>query len=126
MDNYSNLQISTQRAQDLLLELFNIRGSATQLPGDADFNFRIRTEDGEGYILKISRPGEDGNFLDFQQQLLEFVDQNGEGLVSPKVVKDKSGDSISSFKDDFGNKRMVRLLTWVSGRLWSSVNPQRG
>ncbi|MCG2461608.1 phosphotransferase, partial [Flavobacteriaceae bacterium F89] len=125
MDNYSDLRISTQKAQDLLRDLFNIGGRVSPLPGDSDFNFRVGTDDGEGYILKISRPGEVGNYLDFQQQLLTYIDKNQKDLISPKVVKDKNGNPVSSFLDAFGNQRSVRLLTWVSGRLWSSVNPQR-
>lgn len=27
-------------------------------------------------------------------------------------------------KDDFGEVRKVRMLTWIDGRIWSTVNPQ--
>lgn len=124
MDNYSDLQLSPQQAEGILLNLFDIQGSATPLPGEIDLNFKVKAKDGGEYVLKISRPGEDESFLDFQQCILEFADQNGGGIISPKVVKDRYENRISSFTDDFGNLRKVRLLTWVSGRLWSSVNPQ--
>ncbi len=122
--NYSNLKISIVQAQEILFELFNIKGIASELPGEVDFNFRIKIENEEGYILKISRPDEDSNYLDFQQNLLQYVENKGEHLIAPKVIKDKEGNSISEITDSSGNKRNVRLLSWISGRVWSSVNPQ--
>jgi len=122
--NYSNLKISIEQAQEILFELFNIKGITSELPGEVDFNFRIKVENEEGYILKISRPDEDSNYLDFQQNLLQYVENNGQHLIAPKVIKDKKGNSISEITDSSGNKRNVRLLSWVSGRVWSSVNPQ--
>lgn len=122
--SYDNFKISNKQAEDILFKLYNIRGSATVLPGEIDFNFRIKTNDTEGYVLKISRPNENENYLDFQQKLLLFVEKNGKNLVAPRVIKDKDKNLISSFIDDFGNNRKVRLLSWVAGRVWSSVNPQ--
>ena len=45
-------------------------------------------------------------------------------LIAPIVVKDKNGNLISEITDEFGKHRKVRLLTWISGRVWSNVNPQ--
>ncbi|HEY9169485.1 MAG TPA: aminotransferase class III-fold pyridoxal phosphate-dependent enzyme [Lutibacter sp.] len=122
--NYNNLKISTEQAEKILLELFNIKGIATQLPGEIDLNFKVKTAHETKYILKISRPDEDETFLDFQQQLLQYVEVNGEKLIAPKIIKDKTGNIISEITDEFGKQRKVRLLTWISGRVWSQVNPQ--
>ncbi|WP_420551565.1 aminotransferase class III-fold pyridoxal phosphate-dependent enzyme [Tenacibaculum aiptasiae] len=122
--NYNQIKISTQQAEEILLEFFNIKGTATSLPGEVDFNFRIKVENNEGYVLKISRPEEDINYLDFQQKLLQHVDNNTTNLITPKVIEDRSGNAISEITDSFGKTRKVRLLTWISGRVWSSVNPQ--
>ena len=122
--NYNQIKISIQQAEEILLNLYNIKGKASILPGELDFNFRIKVDTSEGFILKISRPNEDGNYLDFQQQLLQYVEKNGQNLIAPKVIKDLKGNAISSITDTYGNQRKVRLLTWVSGRVWSSVNPQ--
>src|SRR5690606_35168928 len=94
------------------------------LPGELDFNFRIKVDNNPGYILKISRPNENENYLDFQQQLLQFVADHGQNFMAPKVISDTNGNAISKITDDFGKERHVRLLSWVSGRVWSGVNPQ--
>ena len=122
--SYKNLKITTTQAENVLYELFNIKGEAVMLPGEVDFNFRIKIENEEGYVLKISRPDENEGYLDFQQQLLQYVEKKGENLIAPKVIKDIKGNTISEIVDNNGSKRKVRLLTWISGRVWSSVNPQ--
>ncbi len=117
---YQNIKIDTNRAEQILFEKFKIEGTAKELPGEVDFNFRIKSKEGQ-YILKISRPDESIQYLEYQQALLRHVENEGNKL--PKVIKDVNGESITSIVDDEGNTRYVRLLSWVDGRLWSSVNP---
>ena len=124
--DYNQIKISTHQAEEILFNLFHIKGKASELPGEIDFNFRIKVEDSEGFILKISRPNENVNYLDFQQKLLQFVEQKGSNITSPKVILDKENNAISEITDNYGKIREVRLLTWVSGRVWSSVNPVNG
>ncbi|MGX1929750.1 aminotransferase class III-fold pyridoxal phosphate-dependent enzyme [Flagellimonas sp. 2504JD4-2] len=121
---YLTLKITPEQAEHILLQLFNIEGEASSLPGEIDFNFRVKTRDGDGYILKVSRIDEDVAYLEYQQQLLQYVEEKGKGLISPVVVKDKNGKTISEYTDDQGNIRKVRLLSWIPGRIWSKVNPQ--
>ncbi len=124
MIDYPAIKVTPDEAEKLALVLFNIKGKATALPGELDFNFRISTENGEGYILKVSRPNEDEAYLDFQQKLLQHIDNQKVDIIAPKVILDVNGKAISEYDDDFGKTRKVRLLSWIFGRLWSSVNPQ--
>ncbi len=122
--DYKTIKITTSEAEKILFELYNIKGKASSLPGYIDFNFRIKIENEEGYILKISRPDENKKYLEFQQDLLQSIEASDENLIAPKVIKDKNNNSISEITDAFGKRRFVRMLTWVSGSVWSSVNPQ--
>ncbi|MFN0727986.1 aminotransferase class III-fold pyridoxal phosphate-dependent enzyme [Polaribacter gochangensis] len=117
-------KIATQQAEKILFERYNIKGSISELPGEVDFNFKIKVSSSEAYVLKISRTNEDESYLDFQQKLLQFVENSKEDIIVPKVILDTNGNAISTITDSFGNRRNVRLLTWISGRVWSSVNPQ--
>ena len=76
--NYTDIKISIREAEDILFKLYNIKGKASELPGEVDFNFRINVGYEEGYILKISRPNENKNYLDFQQQLLQYIEKNNQ------------------------------------------------
>ncbi|CAM1373689.1 aminotransferase class III-fold pyridoxal phosphate-dependent enzyme [Tenacibaculum xiamenense] len=118
---YQNIKIDANKAEQILFEKFKIEGTAKELPGEIDFNFKIKSTNGQ-YILKISRPDENIQYLEYQQALLKHVESTENNL--PKVIEDRNGDSISSVIDDEGNERYVRLLSWVDGRLWSSVNPK--
>lgn len=119
---YNALKICDSKAEDILKRLFNIKGTASKLPGEVDFNFRIHLENHEEYVLKISRPDQDYNLLDFQQKLLFHIENNNEILIIPKPIRDIDGNYISEITDDFGNKRKVRLLTWIPGDLWNSIS----
>ncbi|RTE55421.1 aminotransferase class III-fold pyridoxal phosphate-dependent enzyme [Arenibacter aquaticus] len=122
--DYKRIQITADEAVTIALENYNVQGSAKKLPGEIDFNFKISGTNGEAYILKISRPDENKEYLDFQQHLLQYVAIHAKGISSPLTIPDKEGNSISQFEDRSGQTRMVRLLSWISGRIWSDVNPQ--
>ncbi len=122
--DYNALKITPEQAEEILAELYGLTGTAKPLPGERDFNFRIITEDNDSYILKVSRPGEDWDLLDFQQQILLHLEQGNSSLIAPRVIKDLNKNSISQHIDSHGNTRYVRLLSWINGRLWSGVNPQ--
>ena len=72
------------------------------------------------YVFKISKSLYELEFLDFQNELLFYLNGN----KSPKVINDINGSSkvIVRYKNE--EKLCLRLLTWISGRVWSSVNPK--
>ncbi|MCV6631683.1 MAG: phosphotransferase, partial [Flavobacteriaceae bacterium] len=120
--DYQNLRITKLEAEDVAFQVYGIVGTAKALPGEVDFNFKISAKDG-AFILKISRPEVDVGYLDFQQNLLEYIQTKLEENEVPKVVLDNNGLGVSDYIDRFGKTRKVRCLGWIEGRLWSSVNP---
>ncbi len=122
--NYSDLQPTTTRAEELLFELYGMKATAITLPGEIDFNFKMVTDNGTAYLLKISRPNADENYLDFQKELIQHIATATTNNHTPQLIQDSNKQAISSYKDISGQQRKVRLHTWVSGRVWSAVNPQ--
>lgn len=118
---YSAIKISPYEAQHIAKELFHLSGTAIALDGEADFNFKIQTSN-KNYLLKISRPNEDLDYVDFQSKLLQHVATKNT-MEIPEIILDTNGSAISTTKDDNGEDRLVRLMSWLEGRLWSSVNP---
>ncbi|GGG45882.1 aminotransferase class III-fold pyridoxal phosphate-dependent enzyme [Bizionia arctica] len=118
--DYSNIKIQPEQAKDIAKSLYNLVGEVKTLPGELDFNFLIKTKEAN-YILKISRPDEDLKYLEFQQEILQYLSKRN--LNAPIIFPDTHGNFISSIQDSSGNTRLVRLLSWIDGRLWSSVNP---
>jgi len=123
--DYSNILIDSDKAKNILLELYGLQGEASALPGEYDMNFKIRVKNQDRYILKISRPDTDPETLDFQQKLLSHLEQGPKNITAPIVIQDKSGKTLSSFVDSFNRIRLVRLLSWIPGGMYHQVIPKR-
>ena len=122
--NYQKLLISNEYAAVLCQQYYGIEGHAELQTGEVDFNYKITTQNGTHYILKISRSDSDNDYLDFQQKLLLHIDSQQPDFEFPKIIKTTAGENEVTFFDEHQQTRKMRLLNWVSGRLWSSVNPK--
>lgn len=121
--DYQSLKISRQQGAEIANQLYGIAGDVTPLPGELDFNFKIDAGD-KSYLLKVSRPHADQEFLEFQLQLLHALAKNTTDINISIVYPDIRGNTLGQFVDQSGTTRFTRLLSWIDGRLWSSVNPQ--
>ena len=119
---YQKLQISSDDAEKILFNHFGLKGKASALPGEFDMNFKIMTDE-KDYLLKVSRPVVNNDFLEFQQKLLEHLAASEIKLNSPTIIKNLQNESQSEITDDYEKSRKVSLYSWIPGRLWSSVNP---
>lgn len=122
--DFQHISISPDEAEEIFFNHYGLRGKATKLAGEIDFNFKIVAAYESKYVLKISRPNADLRYLDFQEKMLTFLKDQDSGLHIPTLLKDKSGNYSSYHKDSAGRERQIRALNFIDGRLWSSVNPK--
>lgn len=122
--NPIDIKISIQEAEKILFEEYNIKGKADVLPGYSDYNFRIQVDNQNSYILKISRPNSNLDSILFLQNILLYLENHADDLIIPKIITNTVGNHISEIFDNQQNKQYVRLLSWVSGRIWKEVNPK--
>ncbi len=87
------------------------------LAGEVDYNYRLATKKGATYTLKISRPGQDAATIRFQSDLLAHLAKKDLPFATPKPV----GKIVK-----LGEGRLMRLLTWIPGRMLGDVNPMTG
>ena len=120
--SYLSMHIDVDRAADIARRLYRVTGEILPLPGELDFNFRI-TDGSRPCVLKISRPEVSFDYMQFQQALLAHVAAADPPVECPAAIPAADGRIICDITDDAGNLRLVRLLTWIDGRLWSQVNP---
>src|SRR5690554_185185 len=106
-------------ASQIALQHFNIHAKATELNSYADENFLLETDSGEKFLLKISKEN-DRELLDFQVQLLKHLSKKELPFLITSTVLDKDGNALT----DISNNKTARLLTWIPGRLWATVNPK--
>ena len=111
--------IDTKKAAELTHSHFGIKGSVSTLPGELELNFKVDSYKGRTYVLKISPATRDLDYLQFQQQILQQLNL----LNVPKIINDLEGDPICIYQDKNDNIWYLRVLSWIEGRLWSSVNP---
>ena len=120
--NYTDIQISSEEATQILEEIYGIKARVKELPGEIDFNFFCQTAEDEKLVLKVSRPEEQEQFLDFQKCITEHLADNA-ALNTSRIVRSQDGSLLPIYMDRQGMQRKVRVLSWIPGRLWSAVNP---
>lgn len=122
--DYKKLVLSTNEVEKIVKKEYGILGFASKLQGEIDINYKISTKNSQDYILKISRPDSTSDYLDFQIKILKFINSKNKNLPISKIILNKKKKDITEIVDSYGNKRILRLLKWIPGRLWSSVHPQ--
>ncbi len=120
-------QIATQQLLNLNLFLsrhYGIEGEITPLAGELDLNFKLLTAEGTTYLLKLYAPDREGDFIDFQAALLEYINSQAVDFSPPKLIKTQQGAATALYIDSEGQKRKVQLLSWIAGHLWNHFWPQ--
>ena len=116
--------ISASEAEEIALDRYGLAAKATLLPGYDDDNFKLLSTAGELYILKISKPEVDSTYIRFQNEILNHVASKDLDCQSPHVISNLKFELSDTITTTAGEKRDIRLLSWVHGRLWSHVNPK--
>lgn len=115
---------STQKIEGLAKEIYGIDTTASALVGYEDLNFLLKKkEDGKRFVFKVYHAGESWDSLDGQDKMLHHLSSQKLTLNLPEVIPNSGDEFTSTIKDEAGNKRYIRLLTWVEGRLYAKINP---
>ena len=120
--SFDKSKISLNEAAKILKSIYNLDGEVSMLDGEIDFNFKVISNNSKKYLLKISRSSFDQEYIDYQILLLEHLNKSSK-IELPKIVFSSDNKKSSIIKDSHGFNRSVRLMSWIDGRLWSSVNP---
>jgi Ser/Thr protein kinase RdoA (MazF antagonist) len=110
--SHARAVISESQAAALALELYGVQGAATELNGELDRNFCIRTEDGR-YVLKVVRHAMASDLLDLWVRVLAHL--GADRMSVPVVVPTTAGESWGKVTAEDGREHMVWLTTWVDG-----------
>ena len=120
--SFDKSKISIKEAAKILKSIYNLDGEISLLDGEIDFNFKVVLNNSKKYLLKISRSSFEQEYIDYQVLLLEHLNKNSK-IELPKLVLSTDNKKSSIIQDVHGYDRSVRLMSWIDGRLWSSVNP---
>jgi Ser/Thr protein kinase RdoA (MazF antagonist) len=120
-ERFSSVKITSNQASDIAKTFYKIEGKISPLNGWEDFNFKIETESGS-FVLKVSRPDENIEYVKYQYKILDYISNNTVQIISPKVFPNINGEFLSQYTDKNGNLRIVRLLSWIDGLLWTNID----
>lgn len=108
-------QMPDAEARAVLGDLYGLDGELKRFDTEKDDTFRVTTEDGPRYILKIANPEESAEELDFLNGIMAQVGRADPGIPIPRVIPALSGEMRPQISDASGQKRFVRLLTYLDG-----------
>jgi Ser/Thr protein kinase RdoA (MazF antagonist) len=111
--------ILAEKASEIALEHYGIDAETSKLEGYVDENFLLKTTSGEKFLLKISSEENCGQ-LDFQVQILKHLSEKELVFNTAEVIPNKEGKVFSKLS----GTNNARLLSWLPGRLWATVNPK--
>lgn len=108
--------VDPRTASDLAARLYDVDGTVTELGGERDRNFRIDTETGESYVLKVSNPADGPGVLDLQTQAIRHLAETDPELPVMRVVPTTDGADWASVDIEDVGSHGVRLFTHCPGR----------
>ena len=104
-------------AEGAVRELFHLEAAVRALYSERDQNFHVRAADGREFVLKVANPAEDPAVVDFQTRALLHIATVDASLPVPQVVPAADGEPYRWAVGPDGRRSLVRLLTFLPGRL---------
>ncbi|MFQ6186259.1 phosphotransferase [Sinorhizobium meliloti] len=109
--------LTSDEAAEIAQQHYGLMVLAQRLSGEKDSNFRLSTQNGDEYLLKIVNPGEDPAVTNMHTMALRHVEARDPGMPVQRVVPDRHGRL--DFEIDYGpgDRRTVRLVSFTKGEL---------
>lgn len=98
---------------------YNLDAEVTRLNGYVDENFYLKSAVDKKFLLKISNE-ENLEELNFQVEILQHLSKKKLDVALPKIIANNTQKKLTQLSDN----QTARLLNWVPGRLWATVNPK--
>jgi 4-aminobutyrate aminotransferase-like enzyme/Ser/Thr protein kinase RdoA (MazF antagonist) len=108
--------------EELLAAVYGITGDVEPLPGEHDANFAVRGSGGDRFVLKVHAARSPLEVVDLQVAALAHLGNAG-GRASqlvPRAIRTLDGTD-SALVEYAGERRLVRLTTWLEGQLWADL-----
>jgi len=99
----------------MVSELYCIDGDFKALNCERDISYRIRTERGPTYVVKISNADEAEGVVDFQIKALKHIAEQDRELQIPELIHTNSNKPFDWVQSESGRRHMIRMLTYVEG-----------
>lgn len=102
-------------AADLARRRYGITGRIARLATEKDDTFRLEDDRGRRFILKIANPSEDVSEISCQIETLRHLARRDPTLPVPRVIPAIDGNDQFDHRDQAGQQRRVRMLSYLEG-----------
>lgn len=99
-------------------EQYGLQGEYTPLVSERDQNFKLQSDNGQCYVVKIASLAEEPLVTDFQIAALSHLETEDIAGV-PRIVRTRRGADRGTVETGVADSASLRLVTWVEGTLLS-------
>jgi len=104
-----------QQVKEIVNKLYGLTGNLFPLSSERDQNFRISTQHGDQFVIKIANSAEDPAIIDMQNKALEHIAKVDPELPVPDVLLSRNGLAIEQIQVEGGTEHNIRILTYLHG-----------
>lgn len=112
---------SLEAARRVVATRYGIEGTYRQLASERDLSWRIERTDGRDVVVKISNVSEPEGVVDMQVKALNHIFERDPALPVPRVVPSLAGAPYDWIEDERGSRHMLRVLTFLPGKVMEQV-----
>lgn len=124
MENTKGKLQQIQYWQGALAKHWDIEAELSCLDGEYDLNFLAQTDEGQGYILKVMRPGCETWLVDMQVKAFEHIAERNPQVPCPRVIRSVGQEALLHLADENGKERLVWVLNRLPGRCYAHAKPK--
>lgn len=96
--------------------VYGLKGQWRRLGGEREQNFRLTTDDGRQFVVKIAALTEPQASLMFQINALEHIRRVDPDAPVPRLQRTLDGAALSTISDAEGRPHTLRVLSFLAGR----------
>ncbi|CAN7736774.1 aminotransferase class III-fold pyridoxal phosphate-dependent enzyme [Mesorhizobium amorphae] len=112
---------SLEATRRVVATRYGLEGIYGQLASERDLSWRIERTDGRDVVVKISNVSEPEGVVDMQVKALNHIFERDPDLPVPRVVPSLAGAAYEWIEDERGSRHMVRVLTFLPGKVMEQV-----
>ncbi len=116
-------RFTPEAAAEIAHALYGVSGRLDALTSERDQNFRLTTETGDVFVLKISGAGEQRSILELQHDVLHHLAGRFTETEWPRVCRTKDDQAVTRVDGGNGLRHLVRMLTYIEGRPLCETRP---
>jgi len=120
----STCGVTLPEVEACVRELYGLEGRVSALGGERDRNFRVRSADGEDWVLKVVDAGAEPMTIDCQVRVLRHLAEQAPHLPIPRLRGTRLGAPAGSLTHD-GESHATLLIEHLPGRLLGEIGADR-